>query len=64
MRGPGGLSVIHVPDTGHTPTLGDGLLIGEVARWVHDDRLFGEGRVRPAAAWPKRMLYPDDRQSL
>ena len=50
MRGHGGLSVIHVPDTGHTPTLSDGLLIGEVARWVHDDRPFGEDRVRPAAA--------------
>ena len=64
MRGHGALSVIHVPDTGHTPTLSDGLLIGEVARWVHDDRPFGEDRVRPAADWLKRVLYPDDRQSL
>ena len=64
MRGHGGLSVIHVPDSGHTPTLSDGLLIGEVVRWVHDDRPFGEDRIRPAADWPKRVLYPDDRRSL
>ena len=61
MRSLGRLSVIHVPDTGHTPTLSDGLLIDEVVRWVHDDRPFGEDRVRPAADWPKRVLYPDDR---
>ena len=63
MRGLGRLSVIHVPDTGHTPTLSDGLLIDEVVRWVHDDRSFGEDRVRPAADWPKRVLYPDDRRN-
>ena len=64
MRGLGGLSVIHVPDTGHTPTLSDGLLIRELVRWAHDDRPFGEDRVQPIADWPKRVLYPDDRQSL
>ena len=63
MRSLDRLSVIHVPDTGHTPTLSDGLLIDEVVRWVHDDRPFGEDRVRPAADWPKRVLYPDDRRS-
>ena len=63
MRGHGGLSVIHVPDSGHTPTLSDGLLIGDVVRWVHDDQPFGEDRVRPTADWPKRALYPDDRRS-
>ena len=64
MRGHHGLSVIHVPDSGHTPTLSDGSLIGEVVGWVHDDRPFGEDRVRPVADWPKRVLYPDDRRSL
>ena len=59
MREHGGLSVIHVPDTGHTPTLSDGPLSGDIVRWVNDDRPFGEDRVRPTAAWPKRMLYPD-----
>ena len=63
MRGLDTLSVIHVPETGHTPTLSDGLLIDEVVRWVCDDRSFGEDRVRPAADWPKRVLYPDDRHS-
>ena len=63
MRGPGGLSVIHVPDTGHTPTLSDGSLIAEVVRWVCDDRPFGEDRMLPAADWPTRVLYPDDRRS-
>ena len=64
MRGHGGLSVIHVPDSGHTPTLSDGLLIDDVVRWVHDDRPFGEDRIRPAADWPNRVLYPDDRRNL
>ena len=65
MRGHGGgLSVIHVPETGHTPTLSDGLLIDEMVRWVCDDRPFGEDRVRPATEWPRRVLYPDDRRSL
>ena len=63
MRSLDGLSVVHVPDTGHTPTLSDGLLIDEVVRWVCDDRPFGEDRIRPAADWPKRVLYPDDRRS-
>ena len=62
MRSRGGLSVIHVPDTGHTPTLSDGALIDEVAGWVRDDRPFEADRVRPAADWPPRVLYPDDRQ--
>lgn len=63
MRRRGGLSVIHVPDTGHTPTLSDGALIDEVVRWVRDDRPFETDRVQPAADWPTRVLYPDDRQS-
>ena len=64
MRGLDRLSVIHVPATGHTPTLSDGLLIDEVARWVCDDQPFEEDRTQPTADWPKRVLYPDDRRSL
>lgn len=64
MRRLDGLSVIHVPDTGHTPTLSDGVLIGDVSGWVCDDRPFDEDRIRPAADWPKRVLYPDDRRSF
>ena len=60
MHSLGRLSVIHVPDTGHTPTLSDGLLIGEVVRWVRDDRPFDEERIQPTADWPTRVLYPDD----
>ena len=63
MRGLDGLSVIHVPDTGHTPTLSDGLLIDEVVRWVCDDRPFDEDRTQPPADWPTRVLYPDERRS-
>ena len=63
MRSRGGLSVIHVPDTGHTPTLTDRTLIDEVVRWVCDDRTFATDRVQPAPDWPTRVLYPDDRQS-
>ena len=62
MRSHDGLSVIHVPDTGHTPTLSDGLLIGDVVDWVRDDRPFGEDRVRPVADWPRRVLYPNGRR--
>ena len=60
MRGLDRLSVIHVPGTGHTPTLSDGPLIDEVVRWVCDDRPFDEDRIRPAADWPKRVLYSND----
>ena len=63
MRSLDGLSVIHVPDTGHTPALSDGLLIGDIVRWVNDDRAFDEDRIRPTADWPKRVLYPDGRQA-
>ena len=60
MRGLDGLSVVHVPGTGHTPTLSDGPLIDEVVRWVCDDRPFDEDRIRPAADWPTRVLYSND----
>ena len=58
MRGMGNLSVIHVPGTGHTPTLSDGALIADIAGWVCDDRPFAEDRVRPTSDWPRRVLYP------
>ena len=63
MRRSDGFSVIHVPGTGHTPTLSDGLLIADVVRWVCDDRRFVEDRISPPADWPRRLLYPDDRQT-
>ena len=63
MRGIDGFSVIHVPDTGHTPTLSDGSLIADVARWVCEDRPFAQDLIRPTADWPRRILYPDDGQS-
>ena len=63
MRDLDSLSVIHVPDTGHTPTLSDGPLIDEVVRWVRDDRPFDEDRIQPNSDWPVRVLYPDDRRS-
>lgn len=62
MRGSRGLSVIHVPDTGHTPSLSDEALIADVVHWVGDDRPFDADRVRPTGVWPKRLLYPDERQ--
>ena len=61
MRCHRGLSVIHLPETGHTPSLGDVLLTEEVARWVRDDRAFDRDRVGPITEWPARILYPDDR---
>ena len=63
MRDLDTLSVIHVPDAGHTPTLSDGLLIDAIVRWVCDDRPIGEDRIQPVADWPARVLYPDDRRS-
>lgn len=57
MRGHDGLSVIHVPDTGHTPLLSDRGLIHDVVDWVCDDRPFDEDRTRPTATWPERFLY-------
>ena len=63
MRNLDGLSVIHVPDAGHTPTLSDAGLIAEVVRWACDDQPFGEDRIQPNSDWPVRVLYPDDRRS-
>ena len=60
MRSSGGLSVIHVPDTGHTPSLSDEALIADVARWVGDDRPFESDRVRTIGDRPRRVLYPND----
>ena len=50
MRRHGGLSVIHVAETGHTPTLSDSVLTARVMEWIGDDRPFDEDRVhRPVA---------------
>ena len=50
MRRHGGLSVIHVAETGHTPTLSDSVLTARVVEWIGDDRPFDEDRVhRPVA---------------
>ena len=57
MRSHDGLSVLHVPDTGHTPTLTDRPLIEDIVAWTLDDRPFDKDRTRTVAAWPKRMLY-------
>ncbi len=60
MRTRGQLSVIHVPETGHTSSLSDGPLIQDIAEWVADDRPFACDRTRAVAAWPKRVLYAHD----
>ena len=50
MRRRGGLSVIHVAETGHTPALSDGALTERIVEWIGDDRPFDEDRFhRPVA---------------
>ncbi len=50
MRRRGGLSVIRVSDTGHTPSLSDSALTERLVEWIGDDRPFDEDRVhRPVA---------------
>ena len=58
MRDHDNLSVIHVPEVGHTPTLSDGALIAQIADWVADDQPFAD-RTLPTAPWPARVLYPN-----
>lgn len=60
MRGSRSLSVIHVPGTGHTPSLSNYTLIADVVRWTGDDRPFDADHVLPTDGWPRRVLFPDD----
>lgn len=60
MRGSRSLSVIHVPGTGHTPSLSNYALIANVVRWIGDDRPFDADHALPTDGWPRRVLIPDD----
>ncbi len=57
MRRYPGLSVIHIPDTGHTPSLSDGYLAEEIARWISDDRSFDQDRSCAGVSWTNRILF-------
>ncbi len=59
MRGHGGLSVIHVSLTGHTPSLSDPVLCEQLLEWITDDQTFPRDRIHhPVADGQERYLYP------
>lgn len=53
------LSVIHIPEAGHTPSLGDGYLADEITKWICDDRPFRQDRFCRGVIWTHRILYKD-----
>lgn len=57
MRGHPGLSIIHIPDTGHTPSLSDGYLAEEIMQWISDDRPFDRDRSCAGVNWTNRILF-------
>ena len=57
MRRQGKVSVIRVPDTGHTPLLCDRGLAMEIADWVQNDRIYDSDRVCLPPSSPDRILY-------
>ncbi len=59
MRLHPGLSVLHVHDTGHTPTLSNGLLNRKIVMWVLDDCPYKEDLYFQIEDRPSRMLFPD-----
>lgn len=59
MRLRGAISFIHVPETGHTPTLSDGPLVEQIVRWTLDDRPLESELTLSTAPWPHRFLYAE-----
>lgn len=57
MRGHGGLSVLHVADTGHTPQLYEGALIRQVVDWMMNDEPFAEDRHHQPAALAGERVF-------
>ena len=57
MRAHRDLSVLHIPNTGHTSTLSDSNLINEILAWVNDDRAYAHDRVCQMGDYPPRMFY-------
>lgn len=51
------LSVIHIHDAGHTPSLSEGELNQTIAEWVLDDRSYEEDRYFRNSVQYKSMLY-------
>lgn len=52
-----GLSVIHIPGTGHTPSLSDGHLAEEITQWIFDDRPFEQDRSCAGVSGTDRILF-------
>ena len=59
MRLHDGFSVLHVENTGHTPTLSDGPLIQKITHWVLDDRPFVKDHFYDTVYQPERILFPN-----
>lgn len=56
-----GADVIHVPDTGHTPTLTEPRLLAAIGDWLLRPGCTGQRTILPRQPSPKRVLFVDDR---
>ncbi|MDE0309272.1 MAG: alpha/beta hydrolase [Acidiferrobacterales bacterium] len=61
MRGHENFSVIHILDSGHTPSLGDSELTSAISNWLQDDGRRVDDQVLSVSYRPNRVLYPDER---
>ncbi len=61
MRGHKNFSVIHVHDSGHTPSLGDGELTFAIVNWLLGNGSSADDQFFSVSYCPKRVLYPDER---
>ncbi len=61
MRGHQNFSVIHIHDSGHTPSLGDGELTSAIVNWLLGDGSAVDDRYYSVSYCPRRVLYPDER---
>ena len=62
MRTHKNLSVIHIHDSGHTPSLGDGELTAAISNWLLGCESFEDDQFCFVSYCPKRVLFPDERQ--
>lgn len=60
MVATGGADVIHVPDTGHTPTLTESDLLDAIADWLSNPVCMGRQTVMARVPFPPRVLFSND----
>lgn len=61
MRSHRNFTVIHIHNSGHTPSLGDGELTSAIESWLLGDGSSVDDQFFSVSYCPKRILYPDER---